>query len=462
MLEQLRGKRNREPGGHRPARYRQGALQASRGSPRAPSKPAFELLEPVQDHVDLRDGRLVAPDHDEVLTVGRNVITSEYVGGGALVVSLVEKARLRNAKSRAGRDSDHHHLIAISVENLAALRAPYGLVTAVGRDLPLAPSTRVGSQPNLIATGLIGNVSDPSAVGREPREDLVEGRREIGLGPALSGEETPQIAGVRGIEFDKREHTPIGRPGLRPLKTFTLRQSFCLATPFDRLPEEIGRPVPVRGEGDAPAVRSPDREKVVAPEREPCERVTDLIPNPYVLERGAYLYGQPHPVRRKARATKDAPVFGERTRSAISIHLHERRVKGIRARGCISERSVCRQSEVCDAGSGLHRHSFEDALRRPGDLQPIAVERSGQKRAASRVDDMAGWRIDSMGAAVDKNSKRAALERERGHTALIERLHVARFDRKQDRLPVGKSLWPAIGGLSGRAVWSRNDLGGAS
>src|SRR3972149_3743457 len=148
MLEQLRGKRNREPGGHRPARYRQGALQASRGSPRAPSKPAFELFEPVQDHVDLRDGRLVAPDHDEVLTVGRNVITSEYVGGGALVVSLVEKARLRNAKSRAGRDSDHHHLIAISVENLAALRAPYALVTAVGRELPLAPSPRGGLPPH--------------------------------------------------------------------------------------------------------------------------------------------------------------------------------------------------------------------------------------------------------------------------------------------------------------------------
>src|SRR3990172_9416972 len=194
MLEQLRGKRNREPGGHRPARYRQGALQASRGSPRAPSKPAFELFEPVQDHVDLRDGRLVAPDHYEVLSVRRNVITSEEVVAGALVVSLVEKARLRNAKSRGGRDRDHHHLIAISVENLAAVRSPDGLVTAAGRDLPLASSTRVGLQPNLIATRLIGHVSDPSAVGREPRESLVEGRREKGLGPALFGEERPQNA----------------------------------------------------------------------------------------------------------------------------------------------------------------------------------------------------------------------------------------------------------------------------
>ena len=82
----------------------------------------LQLLEPVLDDVDL--GLWFLLDHDEVLSVGRNVVVRASRILRSVERSLEEERWLSRAERRLGINGDRHHLVAIAVEDLAARFAP--------------------------------------------------------------------------------------------------------------------------------------------------------------------------------------------------------------------------------------------------------------------------------------------------------------------------------------------------
>src|SRR4029079_17934736 len=72
-----------------------------------------------------------------------------------------------------GDDRGNHHLVVVTEEQLAAIVRPHRIDASFGRHEPFGTRTWKRLHVDVVATGLVRYVSDPLAVGREPRRSLV-------------------------------------------------------------------------------------------------------------------------------------------------------------------------------------------------------------------------------------------------------------------------------------------------
>ena len=129
----------------------------------------LQLFRPAEHDLYLPHGLRVPLYSDEALAVRRDLVAAETFEKGP----LEEEPGLPHVQGRLRRHVHHHHPIAAQIEELAATGRPHRLVATFARDLLSRSRARVGLQVDLSSSRLIGDISEPPAIGREPRAPLV-------------------------------------------------------------------------------------------------------------------------------------------------------------------------------------------------------------------------------------------------------------------------------------------------
>src|SRR5262249_28175318 len=114
------------------------------------------------------------------------------------VPSLEELLRLPYFEGLAGRYRNGHHLVAVTIEELAAAVRPHRFSPRPNRKC--APRTRVRSPMNFGMARFVGYVCHPAAIGRKPGGELGERRFDIWSGLAFGVQsKLPDVGSGCGI-----------------------------------------------------------------------------------------------------------------------------------------------------------------------------------------------------------------------------------------------------------------------
>src|SRR5579864_3423680 len=95
---------------------------------------AFQILGPIQYHVDLRGRDFITLDHEKTLAIGRHVVVGRRGAGRATlraqtvcVAARPKQLGSRRLKSAARAYLDQHHFVAVTIVQLAAIGSPGGV-----------------------------------------------------------------------------------------------------------------------------------------------------------------------------------------------------------------------------------------------------------------------------------------------------------------------------------------------
>src|SRR5437870_1751760 len=232
---------------------------------------AADLIEEIEDEADLVHGSGLfcarGLQHGEALAVGVQVKVRAQPAVGELAGR--PELGLVGTEGVAGSRVSHRHdlVVLCTIKKLLGVARPLGVEAASGRNLPLA--SWAGERPNVyfVATGFVGFISEPAAIGREG--GLPFGESAVHKGLRLSGlpagllvafdGEGHDVVIRAGVQLVERQHLAIGPPGSCKLKVLAFREALGIPGAIGAYPPEVISPAFfLRGIDDSLTIWSPD------------------------------------------------------------------------------------------------------------------------------------------------------------------------------------------------------------
>ena len=389
-------------------------------------------------------------EHDESLAIGRDVVVRErkpadrHADHPALEWPLEEHPRLPCPERSTGDVDVRHRDARIGApEDLFTVPRPPRAPAAGLRHLPL--SVTLGERPHvhLVATRLVGRIGDPSTIGREVRESVAELRREELFRLARLEIENPEV--VLRVRLDEGDVAAVRAPGARPLGFVGLSEGLDLSRAVGALAKEAVRPVLVRREDQALAVRRPDLlalDALAEGEAGPHAALEIVHPDvPVVVAQ----HGEREPptIRREPRIGIDTLVGQQRLRPALAVDPEDREGATLDFRGDVREQPGGREVELGSTLARADRQVLQHRDRRSFDLEPLEVERHREQGPAVGEDEVAAGNVAPVATPPVDHLALAALERHHFEGGVVEAAGFA-LRGEEDLVAAGESLRPTM------------------